>query len=341
MKSKKVVKKVVSMFLMTMVLMAFLTFVSNAQTSDSKTGVILEESEFVNDATSFGQANGDDLIQKNIKSDHSSKVLSCPRNFMTKKNAIFASQVLAPKYGGKIAPSIPEIKAFNDRMEEIELIEASTEPVTEEPEEIEEITFEAQTDTYTEESTGYDEEDTQTEIVEESSEDVNYEENYEEDYEESYNEDEEEVYEEDADYSETALETNESESEIENFDEETEVQEETYSNSNYSEEEIDLIARTTYQEAGSCNEYCQWLVASTILNLAEANGGIRSVVFNYNIFNVAYCLYNDTPSDLSYSVARRVASGDRDYNVMAFRTDYYHDFGTPYKNEDNVYFSEY
>ena len=114
-----------------------------------------------------------------------------------------------------------------------------------------------------------------------------------------------------------------------------------YSNSTYSEYEIDLIARTTYLESGNCGEYCQWLTASTILNLADNRGGVANVVYDYNTFNVAGMIDGCSPSDLSYSVARRVASGDRDYNVMAFRASYYHSFGTPYTSADNVYFSTY
>lgn len=109
----------------------------------------------------------------------------------------------------------------------------------------------------------------------------------------------------------------------------------------YSDYEYDLVARTIYQEAGGCSEYCQWLVGSTVLNLADDRGGIENVVFDYNTFNVAYVLYDATPSDLSYAVAKRVLSGDRDYYVKAFRTDYYHSFGTPYTCVDNVYFSVY
>lgn len=105
--------------------------------------------------------------------------------------------------------------------------------------------------------------------------------------------------------------------------------------------ELDLLARTIYQESGICGEYCQWLVGSTVLNLADERGGIEAVVFDYDIFNVAYSLYDDTPSELSYSVARRLMSGDRDYYVKAFRTDYFHSFGTPYTSVDNIYFSTY
>lgn len=130
------------------------------------------------------------------------------------------------------------------------------------------------------------------------------------------------------------------------------VQEDTSLTNDYEEEyekteineysdSIDLLARVIWQEAGTCSEYCQWLVGSAALNLADSKGGLEAVVFDYNTFNVAYSLYDSTPSDLSYSVASRLFSGDRDYLVMAFRTDYYHDFGTPYISVDNVYFSTY
>lgn len=101
----------------------------------------------------------------------------------------------------------------------------------------------------------------------------------------------------------------------------------------------DILARAIYQESGSCSEYCQWLVGSAILNLADERGGIENVVFDYNTINVAYVLYDTTPSDLSYLISEQLLCGNRDYNVKYFRTDYYHSFGTPYINVDNVYFS--
>lgn len=105
--------------------------------------------------------------------------------------------------------------------------------------------------------------------------------------------------------------------------------------------QVDLLARVIYQESGTCSEHCQWLVGSTAMNLADEYGGLENVAYDYNIFNVAGLLYRATPSDLSYSVARRVLSGDRNYSVKAFRTDYFHNFGTPYISADNVYFSTY
>lgn len=107
------------------------------------------------------------------------------------------------------------------------------------------------------------------------------------------------------------------------------------------EHELDLLARCIYQESGTCGEYCQWLVGSTVLNLMDYRGCGIEIVYDYNTFNVAYNLYDETPSDLSYAVAERVLSGDRDYNVMAFRLYDYHPFGNPYTNVDNVYFSTF
>lgn len=103
----------------------------------------------------------------------------------------------------------------------------------------------------------------------------------------------------------------------------------------------DLLARVIYLESGICSEYCQWLVGSTAMNLADTNGGLAAVAYDYNTFNVAYMIDSCTPSELSMQVAKRILSGDRDYNVKAFRTNYYHNFGTPYTNVDNVYFSTF
>lgn len=140
----------------------------------------------------------------------------------------------------------------------------------------------------------------------------------------------------------------ESKEEIEKYIEaETEPTEESAEESgnivtdNNSDTNIDLLARIIYFESGSCSEYCQWLVGSTAMNLANEYGSLETVAFNYDIFNVANILYTDTPSSLSYSVATRIINGDRDANVRAFRTDYYHSFGSPYTSVDNVYFSSY
>lgn len=117
----------------------------------------------------------------------------------------------------------------------------------------------------------------------------------------------------------------------------------TEAQASYSTGDLEWLARTICMEAGNCSEYCQWLVGSTALNLADRfNGGdLEATVTNPNMFAVADCFYLREPSVQNWAVAERLLSGDRDYVVMAFRTDYYHDFGTPYTVVDNVYFSTY
>lgn len=112
---------------------------------------------------------------------------------------------------------------------------------------------------------------------------------------------------------------------------------------NYSASDREWIARAICLEAGGCSEECQWLVGSTVLNLADRynDGDIESTVTDPSMFAVAHYLYSREPSATNWAVADRVLSGDRDYQVMAFRTDYYHSFGTPYTVVDNVYFSTY
>lgn len=122
-------------------------------------------------------------------------------------------------------------------------------------------------------------------------------------------------------------------------EEDCELDDETY---NYCDD-TDLLARLIYLEAGSCSENCQWLVGSSAMNLADSCGGLSSVAYDPNKFSVAGNIDSCDPSQESYDVAARILSGDRDYAVRAFRTDYFHEWADPYiaMEEDNVYFSTY
>ena len=286
-------KKIIisSLTFLTIFSLGFIAFISNAQVSNPNTetaNAVVSVVDTEESAVATLSKNTIEPIDK--KPGVSAKVVSQANNFLTKRNVVIASQVIAPRYGGTIAPSIIEITHSQNKQEVKVKAKATKTKKETKPE--------------------------KTETVPEK----------------------EEIKEEKVEETEPQVETK---TETDETPEKEEKQEKTYSSGGYSDYEIDLIARTTYQEAGNCSEYCQWLVASTILNLADEQGGIENVVFNYNTFNVAYCLYDATPSDTSYAVARRVASGDRDYNVKAFRTDYYHDFGSPYTSTDNVYFSAY
>ena len=129
-----------------------------------------------------------------------------------------------------------------------------------------------------------------------------------------------------------------SDSEMED-EEDTELDDETY---NYCDD-TDLLARLIYLEAGSCSENCQWLVGSSAMNLADAYGSLSTVAYNPDKFSVAGSIDSCNPSQESYDIAARVLSGDRDYAVKVFRTDYFHEWADPYiaMEEDNVYFSTY
>lgn len=107
----------------------------------------------------------------------------------------------------------------------------------------------------------------------------------------------------------------------------------------YNDDDVSLLARVLWAEVGGCSRECQRLVASTVLNLADymSGGDLSEIVYDTNVVYIS----NDEPSSQCYEVARAVLAGDRDYNVMAFRSGYYHDFGTPYTNIDDVYFSTF
>lgn len=107
----------------------------------------------------------------------------------------------------------------------------------------------------------------------------------------------------------------------------------------YNDDDVSLLARVLWAEAGGCSRECQKLVASTVLNLADymSGGDLSGIVYDTSVVYIS----DDEPSPQCYEVAREVLAGDRDYNVMAFRSWYYHDFGTPYTNIDDVYFSTF
>ena len=121
-----------------------------------------------------------------------------------------------------------------------------------------------------------------------------------------------------------------------------EITDEDYKLYDYSQD-VDLLARIICLESGDCSDECQRLVGSTAMNLADIYGGLSEVAYDYTMFNVAYNLDYCQPSDKNYEIAESVVSGNRDYNVKAFKTGGYHEWATPYiyLPEDGVYFSTY
>lgn len=109
----------------------------------------------------------------------------------------------------------------------------------------------------------------------------------------------------------------------------------------FSASDREIIARVIMAESRSCSIDCLWFTGSALLNLADYynNGDIQATANDSNIFDTADCYYDQEPTQECWDVTDRLISGDRDFQVMFFRTDYYHSFGTPYLNIDNVYFS--
>lgn len=112
----------------------------------------------------------------------------------------------------------------------------------------------------------------------------------------------------------------------------------------YSDEEIDLIALCTLGEAEGEPEIGKRLVIDTILNRVDGYGfpnTIREVIYAPSQFA---CMTNGRVDHLVVDDATRALvieelNNRTDHQVLYFRTEYYHDFGTPLYKVGNHYFS--
>lgn len=108
--------------------------------------------------------------------------------------------------------------------------------------------------------------------------------------------------------------------------------------------EKDMLTRSLYREAGATSFMCQVYVCSATLNLWKSNYSYMSLgqmLTTYNIFSTAYTLSSVTKSEKACvsKAVDYVLNGGKVEGVKYFRTCYYHGFGTPVTNIDNVYFS--
>ena len=103
-----------------------------------------------------------------------------------------------------------------------------------------------------------------------------------------------------------------------------------------------FLAKLLYCEAGSMGWQGQVYVCSAILNLCDYSGKtIWSAGHNANMFAVAPIVDSAHPTQTQYDVIDYVINqGGRVSEIKYFRTDYYHDFGTPVCRIENVYFSK-
>lgn len=112
----------------------------------------------------------------------------------------------------------------------------------------------------------------------------------------------------------------------------------------YSEEEIELIALCTLGEAEGEPEIGKRLVIDTILNRVDGYGfpnTIREVIYAPSQFA---CMTNGRVDHLVVDDAIRdlvieELNNRTDHQVLYFRTEHYHNFGTPLYKVGNHYFS--
>ena len=107
----------------------------------------------------------------------------------------------------------------------------------------------------------------------------------------------------------------------------------------YTDEEIQLLAQCLYCEAGGTSWECQVITLSAILNHCDEYGGLW-VLDSVGHFAVAPYYRYYTPQEEQYEVIEYVLSGHRIADVKYFRTQYFHGFGTSMLCIDGVYFSK-
>lgn len=121
-----------------------------------------------------------------------------------------------------------------------------------------------------------------------------------------------------------------------------EYNENIYIEDSYSSEGIenDFLAKLLYAEAGSMCWEGQIYVCSAILNLCEDRGlTIEEAGHNEDMFSVAPYVDSVEPMQMQYDVINYVLNGGRISDIKYFQCGWYHNFGTPVCNIENVYFS--
>ena len=111
-----------------------------------------------------------------------------------------------------------------------------------------------------------------------------------------------------------------------------------------SDDDVELIAKVTWLESGGECEKTQRLVIDSILNRYDSKyfpDTIRKVVYQKNQYSVvSYSKFNSvTPRERIYELIEEELRNRTNDEVLYFRTNHYHRFGTPLFSIDNVYFS--
>lgn len=107
-----------------------------------------------------------------------------------------------------------------------------------------------------------------------------------------------------------------------------------------ADEERDFLAKLLYAEAGSMTWEGQVYTCSAILNLCDSRDiSIFEGGHNEGMFSVAPYVDFVEPMQMQYDVIEYVCNGGRIADIKYFQCGWYHNFGTPVCNIENVYFS--
>lgn len=105
--------------------------------------------------------------------------------------------------------------------------------------------------------------------------------------------------------------------------------------------EVEILAKLLYCEAGDMTWEGQVYTCSAILNMSEYTGiSIDSLAHNSKVYSSAPYVDSVQPKEMQYEVIDYVLKGGRIPEICYFRTDYYHSFGTPVCEVGGHYFSK-
>lgn len=105
--------------------------------------------------------------------------------------------------------------------------------------------------------------------------------------------------------------------------------------------EYEILAKLLFAESGILSWEGQVMTCSAILNFCDYQGAsIWECAHTTWMFAVAPFVDTVEPTQMNFDVIEYVVcGGGRDPIPIWFRTDYYHDFGTPYCEIEGVFFS--
>lgn len=113
-----------------------------------------------------------------------------------------------------------------------------------------------------------------------------------------------------------------------------------------TEDELELLARVVHAEAGNQDMVGKRLVVDVVLNridhpLFTSSTNINSTIYAEGQFSTAKILFNtnNTPTESDYEAVKKELYERLDYDIVYFRTDYYHSCGVPAYIHGAHYFS--